>query len=156
MKTQRSADIASGIFIAFLGLVVLYASTKITGGMEERLPPRTLPYVMGVTILVTGIILTIKSWRFRGENPAIKWPDRSGIIRVLVILLSLGVYITLIDILGMPISTVLYISFSVWYLWIGRRSILYSIITGLLSGAVVLFLFIRFLELNFPVGILQP
>jgi len=156
MKTTKSADIASGFFAVFVGLVVLYAAMGITGGMEERLPPRTLPYVLGAAILAAGIMLLIRSWRFQGENPPIKWPDRSGMIRVVVILISLAVYIALIDILGMPVSTVLYIAFTVWYLWIGRHAILYAVITGVLSGAVVLYLFIQFLELSFPLGPFQP
>jgi putative tricarboxylic transport membrane protein len=156
MKTQKSADIASGCFVAFLGLVVLLAATQIKGGMEERLPPRTLPYVLGFTILIAGIILAIKSWRFRGENPAIKWPDKAGLVRVILIVVSLAAYIALIDFLGMPIATTLYVAFAVWYLWIGRHAILYGIITGLLSGATVHYLFIRFLELSFPIGLLQP
>jgi len=155
MKTQKSADIASGFFISILGLVVLLAAMQITGGMEERLPPRTLPYVLGFIILIAGIFLAIKSWRFQGENPVIKWPDRTGMFRVLVILVSLVIYIALIDPLGMPISTALYVAFSVWYLWIGRHAILYAIITGILSGATVFYLFIRFLELSFPIGPLQ-
>jgi putative tricarboxylic transport membrane protein len=155
MKTQKSADVSSGCFLAFLGLVVLFAATKITGGLEERLPPRTLPYILGITILIAGIMLAIKSWRFHGENPAIKWPDKAGMIRVIIIVVSLGAYIALIDPLGMPIATALYVAFAVWYLWIGRFAILYGIITGLLSGATVFYLFIRFLELSFPIGPLQ-
>ena len=155
MKNQKSADIASGCFLAFLGLVVLFAATKITGGMEERLPPRTLPYVLGFTILIAGIILAIKSWRFRGDNPAIKWPDRTGMVRVCIVIVGLAAFIALIDPLGMPIATALYVAFAVWYLWIGRHAILYGIITGLLSGATVYFLFIWFLELSFPIGPLQ-
>jgi uncharacterized membrane protein len=155
MKTQRSADVASGCFLAFLGLVVLFAATKITGGLEERLPPRTLPYVLGFTVFVAGMLLAIKSWRFRGDNPAIKWPDRAGMVRVIIIVVSLAIYLVLIDPLGMPIATALYVAFAVWYLWIGRHAILYGIITGLLSGATVFYLFIRFLELSFPIGLLQ-
>ena len=156
MKTTKSADIVSGFFAILIGLVVLYAASGITGGLEERLPPRTLPYVLGAAILVAGIILLIRSWRFKGENPPIKWPDRSGMIRVLAILVSLAIYIAAIDVLGMPISTVLYVAFMVWYLWIGRHALLYAVITGLLSGAVVMFLFIQFLELSFPLGPFQP
>ncbi len=75
MKTQKSADIAGGCFLALLGLVTLLASTKIKGGLEERLPPRTLPYIIGSLILISGIILAFRSWRFRGEDPVIKWPE---------------------------------------------------------------------------------
>ena len=156
MKTVKSADIVSGILAILLGTVVLYAATGITGGLEERLPPRTLPYVLGGSILAAGLLLVIRSWRFQGENPAIKWPDRAGMIRVIVILASLAVYIALIDILGMPISTVLYVAFTVWYLWMGRYAILCAAVTGVLSGAVVMYLFIQFLELSFPLGPFQP
>jgi putative tricarboxylic transport membrane protein len=152
MRTQKSADVESGFFLALLGVVVLIAASQITGGMEERLPPRTLPYILGVTLLAASIMLIIKSWRFKGENPAIKWPDRKGFIRVIVNLLALAVYIALIDPLGMPIATTLYIAFTVWYLWLGRHRIFYGVLSGLLSGAVVWWLFIHFLELSFPLG----
>jgi hypothetical protein len=155
VKTQKSADIWSGFFLAGLGVVILAASTRITGGLEERLPPRTLPYIMGFTILASGILLVIRAWRYRGDNPAIHWPDRPGAVRIGVILVSLAVYIALIDPLGMPISTALYLASQVYFLSHGRYRILSALLTGVLSGLVVYYLFIQFLELSFPVGPLQ-
>ena len=57
----------------------------------------------------------------------------------------------------MPIATALFIAFSVFYLWEGPalRRIVYAVSVGLISGAVVFFLFIYFLEASFPVGPLQ-
>ncbi len=134
MKTQRSADIAGGCFIAALGVLTLLAAAGIKGGMEERLPPRTLPYVVGTIILACGAILAIKSYRFRGA----------------VTLISLALYLALMDPLGLPLSTFLYISFSVWYL--GRYRIWYPLLIGVLSGGISYILFIHLLGLSFPVG----
>jgi hypothetical protein len=155
IRDQKSADIVGGCFFALLGLVVLVAATQITGGLEERLPPRTLPYVLGFTLFISGALLAIKSWRFRGENPLIKWPDRPGLVRVVVTLLSLAIYCFSIDYFGMPLSTVLYIASQVWYLREGKHRLLYAALTGLISGGVVYYLFMRVLELNFPMGLLQ-
>jgi uncharacterized membrane protein YfcA len=150
VKTQRSADIAVGCFLAFLGLVTLYASSMIRGGMEERLPPRTLPYVVGVTILLCGIGLAVKSWRFRGADPAIKWPDREGLQIIIVNLVFLGFYIALMEPLGLPLSTFLYIAIAVWYL--KKTKWLNALIISLATAATSYYLFIRLLELSFPVG----
>jgi protein-S-isoprenylcysteine O-methyltransferase Ste14 len=150
LKTQRSADIAGGCFLVLLGLATIIAATKITGGLEERLPPRTLPYVVGVIILICGALLAIRSWRFRGEDPVIKWPDRRGKIRVLITLLSVGVYLALMEPLGLPLSTFLYVSFTVWYL--GKYRLWYPLLIGFLSGAISYIVFIYLLELSFPVG----
>lgn len=150
MKTQRSADIAAGCFLSILGLIVVFAATGIKGGMDERLPPRTLPYVLGCTMIGAGAILAFKTWRLRGKETFINWPDRAGAVRVLVTLASLAIYIALIELLGLPIDTLLFVSFLVWYL--GRYRIIYSAMIGLVSAAVVYFLFIFFLELSFPVG----
>ena len=150
MKTQRSADIAGGCFLVFLGLVTLIAASKITGGLEERLPPRTLPYTVGIIILISGALLAIRSWRFHGEDPVIKWPDRRGTIRVLITLVSLGVYLALMDPLGLPLSTFLYVSFTVWYL--GKYRLWYPLLIGFLSGGISYLVFIYLLELSFPVG----
>ncbi len=156
MRTQRSADIGSGLFLVCFGLVVLYAATKITGGMEERLPPRTLPYFLGTTVLLAGALLTVKSWRYRGADSAIKWPDRKGSIRVLITFASLAVYTYLINLIGMPLATALFVTFLVWYLSRGRHRVLLALLTGVISGVVVFYVFIRFLELSFPAGFLSP
>ena len=150
MRTQRSADIAGGCFLAFLGLATIIVAAKITGGLEERLPPRTLPYFVGLIILISGAILAIRSWRFHGEDPAIKWPDRPGVIRVLVTIVSLSLYLALMDPLGLPLSTFLYVSFTVWYL--GKYRLWYPLLIGFLSGAISYAVFIYLLELSFPVG----
>ena len=151
MRTQRSADIAGGCFLAFLGLATIIAATNITGGLEERLPPRTLPYVVGIIILFSGALLATRSWRFHGEDPVIKWPDRRGTIRVLVTIVSLGVYLALMEPLGLPLSTFLYVSFTVWYL--GKYRLWYPLLIGFLSGAISYLVFIYLLELSFPVGL---
>ena len=150
MKTQRSADIAAGCFLSILGLVVVLTAMGIKGGMDERLPPRTLPYVLGGTMIGAGALLAFKTWRLRGKETFINWPDKAGARRVLVTLVSLAIYIALIGLLGLPIDTLLFVSFLVWYL--GRYRIITSAMIGLVSAAVVYFLFILFLELSFPVG----
>ena len=150
MRTQRSADIAGGCFLVLLGLATIIAATKITGGVEERLPPRTLPYVVGIIILISGGLLAIRPWRFLGEDPVIKWPGRRGTIRVLITIVSLGVYLALMDPLGLPLSTFLYVSFAVWYL--GRYRLWYPLLIGFLLGAISYIVFIYLLELSVPVG----
>jgi hypothetical protein len=150
LKTQRSADIFGGCFLVLLGLATIIAATQITGGLEERLPPRTLPYVVGIIILISGALLTFRSWRFRGEDPVIKWPDRRGTIRVLITIVSLGIYLALMEPLGLPLSTFLYVSFTVWYL--GKYHFWYPLLIGFLSGAISYLVFIYLLGLSFPVG----
>ena len=58
----------------------------------------------------------MKSWSFKGEDFAIPWPDREGIRIIMVSLFSLGCYIALMNPLGLPLATFLYLAFSIWYL----------------------------------------
>jgi hypothetical protein len=152
VKTQRSADIAVGCFLALLGLFILYASTMIRVGVERHLSPRTIPSAIGFLILVCGIGLAVKSWRFRGEDPKINWPDRGGIRIILVNLIFLAFYIVLINPLGLPLSTFLYVTFSIWYL--KRSKWVTAIVIGLIFGIVSYYVFIRLLGLSFPEGFL--
>lgn len=150
MRTQRAADIASGAFLSLLGLVVVLAALKIAGSPDVRMQPRTLPLILGCIILVSGPILAARGWRFRGEDRGVRWPDRAGAARVLVTLASLTGYLLLMDPLGLPLSTVPFVAFLVWYLG-GYRAV-WAAALGLASGATVYVVFIRLLELSFPVG----
>jgi hypothetical protein len=102
--------------------------------------------------LSCGIGLSIKTWRFRGVDPKINWPDRTGLRIVLVNLVLLACYIVLMNPLGLPLSMFLYVTLSTWYLkpskWIT------AIVIGLIFGILSYYVFIRLLGLSFPEGFL--
>ena len=150
MRSQRKCDIAAGAFIALLGAVVIVAASQIRGDVDERLPPRTLPYAVGITTLAGGFGLAVKSYRFRGEAPEVQWPERDGWIRIGVNLLLLALFAALLNPLGMPITTGLYVAAAVWYM--DRKRLLAALLSGAGSAVVVHYLFIRLLGLTFPLG----
>jgi zinc transporter ZupT len=150
LRSQRKCDLAAGAFIALLGAVVILAASQIRGDVEERLPPRTLPYAVGFMTLAGGLGLAVKSFRFRGEDPEIQWPEKDGWVRIGVNLLLLALFTALMDPLGMPIATGMYVAGAVWYL--DRKRILGALLAGAASGVVVYYVFIRLLELTFPLG----
>ena len=150
MRSQRKCDLAAGVFIAFLGAVVILAASQIRGDVEERLPPRTLPYVVGFMTLAGGFGLAVKSYRFRGADPEVQWPDKDGWVRIGVNLLLLALFTALMDPLGMPITTGLYVAGAIWYM--DRSRVLAALLTGAGAAVVVYSLFIKVLGLNFPLG----
>ncbi len=152
MKTLRSVDIAVGCFLALLGLFIVYASSMIREGVARALSPRTFPSAVGFLIFLCGIGLAVKSWRSRGEDLKINWPDREGVKIILVSLLILAVYIVLMNPLGLPLSTFLYVTLSIWYL--NRKKWVTAIVSGLFFGIISYYVFIRLLGLSFPEGFL--
>jgi putative tricarboxylic transport membrane protein len=150
MKTQRSADLVSGCVLVLLGVLVLVAASQIRGGMEERLPPRTLPYTVGLTILAGGAILALKSWRVTGESVPLKWPDRKAMVRITICLLAIVVFVLLMTPIGFPLSSALYVAFSIWYL--NRSALRTALIIGIITGISSYYIFGKLLELSLPVG----
>lgn len=150
MKTQRRADIIVGCGIALFGFLIIYASTLITSGTPHKLPPETFPMVVGILLLICGSALALKSWSIRGADLAIKWPDREGVRTILVVIASVACYIILLNWLGLPIASFLYIAFSIWYL--KRSKWLLAIVISVITAAISYFLFIRLLALSFPAG----
>jgi putative tricarboxylic transport membrane protein len=152
VKTLRPVDIAVGCFLALLGLFILYASSMIRVGVERALSPRTFPSVIGFLILFCGIGLAVKSWRFRGEDLKIHWPDCEGIRINLGSLVIMVLYIVLMKPLGFPLSTFLYVTCSIWFLkpakWVT------AIVIGLIFGFISYYVFIHLLKLSFPLGFL--
>lgn len=150
MRSLRKCEIAAGAFIALLGALVIVAASQIRGDVDERLPPRTLPYVVGFMTLAGGLGLAVKSYRFRGEDPEVPWPEKDGFVRIGVNLLLLALFTAFINPLGMPIATGLYVAGAIGYL--DRKRILAALLTGACSAVVVYYLFIRLLGLSFPLG----
>jgi putative tricarboxylic transport membrane protein len=153
VKTQRRADIAMGCFVAVFGVFVLIAATMIPEMGTHRLSPRTFPYVVAFLLFFCGIALALKSWRLRGEDFKINWPDRAGVGTILVVLAILVGFVALMNPLGLPLSAFLYITISTWYLKPSKK--LMAVVIGLVSGVFSYYIFIRLLALSFPAGFLE-
>lgn len=152
MRTLRSADLVSGGALTLLGGAVLVGATQITGGMEERLPPRTLPYIIGAAVLFGGLALMWEAWRYKGPVMPVSWPGWSGMLRNIVTMVALTAYVALLDVLGTLLATTLFVGGLVWYL--RRSGPLSALFIGVASGLTLHFLFIRYLELSLPLGAL--
>jgi putative tricarboxylic transport membrane protein len=149
MTTQRSADIISGIFLALVGALVMVAALDIQTTFGERLPPRTLPLTLGLITLFTGALLSIRSYRHPEITLTVDWPDKEGWIRLIVTFASLAVYLVLMEFLGVPIATLVFSTFLIWYL---DRKFLRSLVVGVITAVVIEVVFVRILQLSFPAG----
>lgn len=152
MKTQRVADITMGCLVAALGVFVLVASTWISVAGVHRLSPRTFPYTVGALLLACGVALAVKSWTLREEGPGIAWPDAEGFRTIAVTLLILAFYIALMNWLGLPLATFLYLAVATWYLKPSKWGV--ALLIGLITGGVSYYVFIQLLGLSFPAGFL--
>lgn len=150
MKTLKAADIATGVFMTLLGIVALAAATQIQGQAGERLSPATMPILVGCMILAAGLGQAVRAWRYTGEEKLIAWPDRLGKRRVLTMIGIMIVYMALLEPLGFPLATLIFITAGTWYL--GRYRWWIAPLCGILSALTVLFVFNDFLELSFPLG----
>lgn len=150
MKSQRMGDVISGVFLVLLGLIVILAAFQIKGAPDVRMQPRTLPLILGCIVGVAGAALAIRAWIYRGPVRTVPWPDQIGLRRVLITLGALIVFLFLMGPLGMPLGSGLLVCFLVWYLG-GYRPI-YAGLLGLATGGMIYGVFIRLLNLSFPIG----
>jgi len=152
VKTQRVADIAAGCLVALFGIFVLMSSSWIAVTGVHRLSPRTFPYVVGGLLLVCGIGLAVKSWSIRGKDFPITWPDALGVRTIAITLAILAGYIALLDWLGLPLASFLYVTLATWHL--NRSKLLLASGIGLITGVISYYVFIWLLGLSFPAGFL--
>ena len=147
MTSQRTADIISGIFLAMVGIVIVFAAFQIKSVFGERLPPKTLPLILGSITIVTGILLSVRAYFFKGQEMFVEWPNREGWARLIVTIVFLTGYLMLIEILGISAASFLF-SFSLISYLDGRA--LRACCVSAPTAVVIQLLFVKFLQLSFP------
>jgi putative tricarboxylic transport membrane protein len=150
VKTQRVADIVLGCIFALLGIFIIYASTFIQGGAAHQLPPDTFPKVVGTLLLLCGAGLALKSWSIKGADLAVPWPDKQGFRTILITIVSLVIYVAVLDLLGLPLATFIYLLFSMCYLKPSKW--LLALVISVITAVLAQYLFINLLGLSFPAG----
>ena len=153
MRTLRSADLMTGALTMVIGMVTLTASRSIKAMAGESLDPRTLPAMVGWAMVLCGAGILFNGWRYRGDPVPVQMPDRRGQRRLMVTAILLFAYVILIEPVGFPIVTAAFVAAHSWYL--GRYRPWVTILAGGATGVIVYYVFMEFLELTLPLGLLE-
>lgn len=151
MRSLRILDIISGFVITGIGLAFLLSSLSITDMLGERLPPWLLPMALSAITMLAGLLLSLKSWRSSQGDIEVEWPDRSGFKHLAIFVAVTVAYLVLIDVIGMPLATVLYTAATIWQL---NGRIVQALTIAVITALVVHYVFSVGLEMNFPAGVL--
>lgn len=151
LGTRRSTDIATGVFLAVLGLTAAVASTGIDEGAGGQLHPRTFPMLLGVLLVIGGAVLAIQAAVAKnGGDKAIAWPDRNGWKLLLIAMASLVLYVAIAQALGFIISSLIFVPGFIRYF--GRYSYWVAGSCALGIAVFIYLVFIRLLQLTLPIG----
>lgn len=148
-RSLRLAEMVAAGLLCLLGLAVLVGVSHMRVGFAAQFQPKLFPSLVGWLLLAAGGGLVLAALR-TPAHLTVEWPNRLGAIRVAIMLASIAGYVLSIGWLGMPISTFLVVSFEVWYLGNYRWHV--PIAAGLVSAAVLYFVFMHALGLTFPAG----
>jgi putative tricarboxylic transport membrane protein len=149
-QSLRVVELLTAAALCSLGVAVLVATSRMRIGFAAAFQPKLFPALVGWLLIVSAAALGLTALR---TPPAISvdWPERSGARRVAVMLGSIAAFLTAIDVIGMPLATVLVVWFQVWLL--GRYRPYVPIAVALISGVVVDVVFSRGIGLMFPAGV---
>lgn len=151
LGTRRSTDIATGVFLAALGLTAAAASTRIGEGAGGQLHPRTFPMILGLLMFIGGAALAIQAATAKsGGDKTTAWPDRNGWKLLLIAMTGLVAYVAVSQALGFIISSLIFVPWFIRYF--GRYSRLVAGSCALGIAAFIYLVFIRLLQLTLPIG----
>ena len=166
---QYKLDIIPGIVIALfsIGYMALIPSIKtFTGLGATPLTNHFVPYLWGGSLLVLGLWITVRGFRKRkkylAEGGVIeKASFKDGLMEkreVVASFISLALYVGLMGVVGFAPMTVLYVFAQIMILtpkekW--KKTVVPAVITAIISGALLFYIFRYLLNVLLPVGILS-
>ena len=148
---MKTADLISAVVMLVLSGVV-FATTRDLPYWADFAPGSAFaPFWVAATGAVLSIALFISALR-RQTNPPVDWPDRAGFQRVILTAAGLWAVVVIAPTLGLVATAVLFMLFLL--LVVERRRLLPSLFTTAVTTALVYGVFIAWLGIAFPKGLL--
>ncbi|ART81380.1 hypothetical protein CBP31_00980 [Oceanisphaera profunda] len=152
---MRSNDKITGLVTVLFGVLVITNSRGLVNLPQQEYGAGTFPVVIGVLLIAFGGLLTVRG--LRNNGPWMVWANEVPIIRfyltLLAIVAAIIVYILLTPVLGFPVVATVLLSLLLYFFY--RPSWTISIITAVVSTAVIWGVFGRLLQVPLELGILE-
>jgi hypothetical protein len=142
IEAHKGSLVPPALGIVF-GAAVLAATSTIRPGMLPNDPgPSFLPMIAGIGLIVTSLYLVFV------REPHEGLPDRGGLFRLLATILLVGLYLSVMEPIGFPAATALFLALEMWV--IGVRHPLNLTLTPIALSAAVYITFRFGLDVPLP------
>jgi len=147
---MKRFDIASAAVMLVLAALVVAGTPELDFWDEVGPGSRFMPvWVAGVTA-VLSLLLMLEARRRAGDP--VDWPDRAGLRRVASTFAGIIAFVLAAPWLGFVVTTALFVV--ALLLIVERRPLLPSLVSGLVTAALIHAIFIAWLSIALPKGIL--
>lgn len=149
-------DAVFGLLFVALGAAVLYAIQGFPKIPGQPVGPALFPGLIAVGLCLAGVLLMVRGWRLRADQPWLAWDDwvRSPrhVLALAVMLGAVVFYLLAADRLGfLPTAVVVLTAFfSVLRVPLGR-----ALLVAVVATLVIHFAFYKLLRVPLPWGVLK-
>lgn len=148
---MKTADLISAVVMLVLSGMV-FATTRDLPYWADFAPGSAFaPFWVAATGAVLSIALFVGALRRKASAP-VDWPDRNGFQRVILTAAGLWTVVVIAPILGLVSTAVLFMLFLL--LVVERRRVLPSLFTTAVTTALIYGVFVAWLGIAFPKGML--
>jgi hypothetical protein len=148
---MRNVDVVTGIVMLLLS-VLIFAATRHLPYWADFAPGSAFgPFWVAIAGGIVSLALLVGALR-RQTNPPVEWPDRAGFIRVVLTAIGLWAVVLLAPLLGLILTAVLFMLFLL--IVVERRRLVPSVVTTLVTAGLVYGVFVAWLDIAFPKGLL--
>ena len=153
---MKKFDYLSGFFLLGFALVLLFAARKLPLMSEFGPSSGFFPTILSGLLVLLGLMIIINAWwRSRNiktspETPKILGPDKKKFFLYLALFFAFSLFFAE---LGYTLSMVLFLGFILKY--VEKQSWKTTFGVVIISGLVSYFLFVKFLSIPLPEGILS-
>ena len=147
---MKRLDIASAAVMLVLAALVVAGTPELDVWDDVGPGSRFMPvWVAGVTAVLSSLL--VLEARRRAADP-VDWPDRTGLRRVASTFAGIIAFVLAAPWLGFVVTTALFVV--ALLLIVERRPLLPSLVSGLVTAALIHAIFIAWLSIALPKGIL--
>ena len=162
----KKYDTGLSMFFIIFGAIIIILSFTVKTRTVLTIGPGFMPRVIGIIVFVLGLLLFYQNYKrtdFAGKESSthkditepFSWPENSKFTLISTILL-LVIYVGLLETLGFPLMTAIYLLIQFFLLAEKKTFKMFSLLSGaaVVGSTIITLIFTKLLGLYLPLGIL--
>jgi putative tricarboxylic transport membrane protein len=150
--SMKKYNLLASLFFLGSGLFFTFYARSLEIGTIEEPGPGFLPYWAGILLSGMAVLLILKTLISNVFEEVVFFPEKDSWKRVGMVFLALVAYNLLLKPLGFTLVTFLFVGFLLKAIF--PQGWITTLVTAALSTLGARLLFVNFLELQFPKGLL--